>query len=126
MQGTLEVGKKIVELCKQGKMLEAIETLYDPNIISFEPFSPTGQTRMEGLAAVKGKNDWWVKNHEVHKCEVTGPWPHCDRFIAIFDMEVTAKTGPMQGKRFPMVEAALYTVKNGKIVHEEFFYHMGG
>jgi len=30
----------------------------------------------------------------------------------------------MAGKRFTMDEAGLYTVKDGKIVHEEFFYHM--
>ena len=28
--------------------------------------------------------------------------------------------------RFKMQEAGLYTVKNGKIVREEFFYSMGG
>jgi len=32
----------------------------------------------------------------------------------------------MTGKRFKMEEAGLYTVKDGKVVHEEFFYHMGG
>ena len=32
----------------------------------------------------------------------------------------------MAGKRMTLDEAALYTVKDGKVVHEEFFYHMGG
>jgi ketosteroid isomerase-like protein len=32
----------------------------------------------------------------------------------------------MAGKRFTMEETALYTVKGGKIVQEEFFYSMGG
>lgn len=54
-----------------------------------------------------------------------GPYPHGDRFIAHFKMEVTAKNGPMAGKRMVMDEAALYTVKDGKIIHEEFFYAMG-
>ena len=31
----------------------------------------------------------------------------------------------MAGKRMNLDEAALYTVKDGKIVQEEFFYHMG-
>jgi len=35
------------------------------------------------------------------------------------------KAGQMAGKRMTIDEAALYTVKDGKIVHEEFFYHMG-
>ena len=40
-------------------------------------------------------------------------------------MEVTAKAGPMAGKRMKLDEAALYTVKDGKVVKEEFFYDMG-
>ena len=40
--------------------------------------------------------------------------------------DVTAKVGPRAGQRMKMEEAGLYTVKNGKIVQEEFFYSMGG
>ncbi len=32
----------------------------------------------------------------------------------------------MAGKRMTIEESALYTVKDGKIVREEFFYNMGG
>jgi len=125
MSTTLEVGKKLVELCKQGKFHEAMESFYAPSIVSVEAGGPPGTNpRSEGIAAVKAKAEWWEKNHEVHKVEVTGPWPHGERFVAIFKMDVTAKAGPMAGKRFTMEEAALYTVKNGKIVHEEFFYSM--
>ena len=126
MASTMEVGKKLVELCRQGKAHEAIETLYSPKIVSVEAMSnPNLPQRMEGIAAVKGKNEWWEKNHEVHKAQADGPWPHDDRFIVHFQFEVTAKAGPMAGKRMNLDEAALYTVKDGKIVQEEFFYHMG-
>jgi ketosteroid isomerase-like protein len=126
MPTTLEIGKKLVDLCKQGKAMEAITTLYSPNIVSIEAVSsPAMPARMEGLAAVKGKAEWWEKNHEVHKAEAEGPWPHGDKFIVRFKYEVTAKAGPMAGKRMVMDEAALYTVKDGKISQEEFFYHMG-
>lgn len=127
MSDTLEVGKKLVQLCRQGKPMEAINTLYAPNIVSIEAqSSPSTPARMEGLAAIKGKAEWWEKNHEVHRAQADGPWPHGDRFIVHFNYEVTAKVGPMAGKRMTLDEAALYTVKNGKIVQEEFFYHMGG
>jgi ketosteroid isomerase-like protein/4-amino-4-deoxy-L-arabinose transferase-like glycosyltransferase len=127
MSSTLEIGKELVDLCRAGKNHEAMETLYDPKIVSIEPHGgPTMPARMEGLAAVKGKTEWWEKNHQVHKAEAEGPWPHGDRFIVRFKYDVTAKSGPMAGKRFTMDEAALYTVKGGKIVQEEFFYSMGG
>jgi hypothetical protein len=127
MSSALEVGKKLVDLCKQGKYHEAMETLYAPNIVSVEAGAPPGQNpRVEGIKAVLAKGEWWVKNHEVHKAELAGPWPHGDRFIVRFTMEITPKVGPMAGKRMTMDEAALYTVKDGKVVHEEFFYSMGG
>ena len=126
MSDTLSVGKKLVALCKEGKHMEAMDELYSPHIVSVEAGAPPGGSPIaEGIAAVKGKGEWWVANHEVHKSDVQGPFPHGDRFIVRFTMDVTAKSGPMAGKRFTMDEAALYTVKDGKIVHEEFFYSMG-
>lgn len=126
MSTTLEVGRKLVELCKQGKHLEAIDSLYAPNIVSIEAMSmPNSPARKEGIAAVREKNKWWVDNHTVHGSENMGPFPNGDRFICHFKYDVTPKVGPMAGKRMTMDEGALYTVKDGKIVQEEFFYHMG-
>ncbi len=125
MSDTLTVGKKLVELCREGKNTEAMDTLYSPNIVSIEPMGGGNMpARMEGMEAIKGKGAWWEANHEVHKAEVDGPFPHGDRFIVRFKYEVTAKAGPMAGKRFVMDESGLYTVKDGKIVQEEFFYSM--
>jgi hypothetical protein len=127
MSNTYEVGKRLVALCKEGKYMEAMDALYSPTIVSVEAGGPPGQSRRsEGLAACKGKGEWWMANHEVHSQEIAGPWPHDDRFIVRFTYDVTSKAGPMAGRRFTMDEAALYTVKDGKIVHEEFFYAMGG
>ena len=127
MSSTLEVGKRLVELCRQGKHMEAINTLYSPKIVSIEAQSPPSMpARLEGLDAVRGKAEWWEKNHEVHGGQAEGPWPHGDRFIVRFKYDVTAKAGPMAGKRMNMDEAGLYTVKDGKVVQEEFFYSMGG
>ena len=41
-------------------------------------------------------------------------------------MDVTPKEGPMKGHRMQFEEAGLYTVRDGKVAQEEFFYHMGG
>jgi ketosteroid isomerase-like protein len=126
MSDTLAVGKKLVELCKEGKNMDAINALYSPNVVSVEAGAPPNTSPVsEGVAAVKGKGEWWMQNHEVHKAEIDGPFPNGDRFIVRFKYDVTAKAGPMAGKRFTMDEAGLYTVKDGKIAHEEFFYSMG-
>lgn len=120
---TLEVGKQLVELCKQGENLQAIKTLYSPDIVSVEASSmPNMPAEMKGMDAILGKNKWWVDNHEVHAATCEGPFPHGDQFIVRFNYDVTNKPS---GKRMQMDEAALYTVKDGKIVREEFFYSMG-
>ena len=127
MNDTLTVGKKLVALCREGKIMEAVETLYSPDIVSIEAASggPSMPARMEGIEAIKGKNEWWAKNHEVHSAQADGPFPHGDRFIVRFNFDVTAHGGPMAGKRMNLNEAGLYTVKDGKITQEEFFYDMG-
>ena len=125
MPSTLEVGKRLVELCNTDKAMQAIDELYAPNIVSVEAMAmPQMPQTLEGIKAVRGKSEWWFANHTVHSGKATGPWPHDDRFIVHFTYDVTSKAGPMAGKRMTLDEAALYTVKDGKIVKEEFFYHM--
>ena len=88
---TLEVGKKLVDLCKQGKFVDAVESLYDPKIVSVEAMSsPQMPARQEGIAAIKAKNQWWAENHEVHSGSAEGPFPHGDRFAVLFKFDVTA------------------------------------
>ncbi len=124
---TMRVGRELVDMCRQGQLMEAIDTFYSPDIVSIEAQdSPAVARRIEGFDAVRGKSEWWDRNNEVHSAQVEGPWPHDDRFIVRFTFDVTPKAGPMAGKRMTLDETALYTVEDGKIVQEEFFYHMGG
>ena len=125
-KSTFEVGTELVSLCKEGKTTEAMEKLYYPHLVSVEAHGGGNMPqRIEGIEAVRGKAKWWYDNHTVHSGKVEGPWPHGDRFVVRFTYDVTGKAGPMAGKRMTLDEAALYTVKDGKIVQEEFFYHMG-
>ncbi len=118
-----EIGEKLVALCREGRNMEAINELYADDIVSVEAAAPPeGDRTASGKEAVKGKNQWWVENHEVHSAHVGGPFPHGeDRFAVHFRYDVTSK--PM-GQRFEMEEMGLFTVKDGKVVKEEFFYSM--
>lgn len=119
------VGKQLVELCKQGKNMECIDKFYAENVESIEAAPPPGggERAVRGIAQVRGKNTWWVEQHEIHKAEVEGPFPHGDdRFAVIFRYDVTNKPSK---QRLKLDEVALFTVEGGKIVREEFFYDMG-
>lgn len=121
---TLEVGKKLVELCQQGKNQEAMEALYARDIVSVEAatMGPNVPAEARGLEAVFAKGKWWYDNHTVHSATTEGPYPNGDRFIVKFSYDVTHKPA---NRRFKMDEMALFTVKDGKIVREEFFYVTG-
>jgi ketosteroid isomerase-like protein len=120
---TLEVGKKLVELCKQGKDAQCVDTLYANDIVAVEAAAmPNMPAEVHGKPKIVEKMKWWAEHHTVHSASVEGPWPQGDRFIVKFRYDLTNKA---DGKRTTMDEAALYTVKDGKIVREEFFYVTG-
>ena len=118
-----EVAKKYVALCKEGKNEECLAVLFAEDAVSVEAGAPPGVDRtVKGLAAIRGKSKWWSDNHTVHKAEVFGPYPHDDRFAVRFLYDITNKPS---GKRFTMDEVGLFTVVDGKITREEFFYPVG-
>ena len=74
--GAMEVGQKLVALCQRGKNLEALDTLYDKDVVSVEAMAmPDMPAEMKGVAALKKKNEWWFANNEVHggSASATGP-----------------------------------------------------
>ena len=120
MPTTQEIGTKLVQLCQQGQSMQAVEQLYSPDVVSVEAAAmPNMPAEQRGLQAVLGKSKWWNENHTIHSSTVEGPYPHGDRFAVKFSFDVTNKPS---GQRFKMEEVGVYTVKDGKIVREEFFY----
>lgn len=118
---TQDVGRKLVEFCRQGKNVEAIATLYAADIVSVEAFAPPGKpAESHGLEAVKGKSAWWSANHEVHAATCSDAMFHGpDQFACVLTYDITRKA---TGKRLRMEEVAVYTVAGGKIVREQFYY----
>jgi hypothetical protein len=117
---SLEIGKRYVALCKEGKFEDCLHSLFAPNAVSVEAAAPPGTDRTsKGIEAIRAKGKWWADNHTVHKVDVSGPYPHDDRFAVRFVFDFTHKPS---GKRTTMEEVALFTVENGKITREEFFY----
>ena len=120
---TLEIANKLVDLCRQGKNAECLSTMYSDDAVSVEAMAMPGTPQeSKGLAAIKAKSAWWVDNHEIHKAETMGPYPHDDRFAVRFVYDITNKPS---GKRMIMDEIGLFTVEGGKITREEFFYTAG-
>ena len=115
---TEEVANKVVELCRKRAWYEALDQLYAKDIVSVEARSMDGSSpETRGMEGVRGKVDWWVNNVDLHDSKVSGPFVAHDRFVVQFDIDFTDKESK---KRMKMSEVGVYTVKDGKIVREEF------
>ena len=115
---TQEIAQAFTDLIKAGEHEQAAAQFNSPNIVSLEAMDGP-MARLEGAAAVKEKNDWWFANHEIHSMEANGPFVNGDQFCIRMGIDVTSKES---GERMQMDEMCLYTVKDGKVVEERFFY----
>lgn len=115
---TEEVGKKLVEICRKGEWMKALNELYAKEIVSVEAQAGENMpAEMRGIDQVRGKTEWWEKNMEVHSAKVTGPFVARNTFVVQFDVDVTDRASK---KRMQMSEVGVYTVKDGKVAREEF------
>ena len=112
-----EIANDLVAMCKRGEFDASGEKYWADDVVSLEPM-PGDMARIQGKAGVRGKGEWWYANHEIHGVEVEGPYVHGDQFVVRFKMDLT----PKGGERIQMDEVGLYTIKDGKIVEERFFY----
>ena len=110
---TEEVAKKVVELVRKQAWYDALDTLYDQDIVSVEATAPESR----GKESVRGKIDWWVNAMEVHSFKASEPFVAHDRFVVQYDADVTEKESK---QRRQISEVGVYIVKSGKIVREEF------
>jgi hypothetical protein len=120
---TEQVGQKVVELVRKQAWHEALDTLYDKDIVSVEARTMDGSSpETRGIKGVREKVDWWLENMQVHSFQANGPFVAHDRFVVQFDADVTDKNSKA---RRQLSEVGVYTVKNGKIVREEFLPFTG-
>ncbi len=112
-----EIADELIALCRSGKEAEAIKNFYSEEIVSKEAMGPNPMTK--GLEAIQHKTEWFKSSFELHSSVVNGPFINGDQFAVEFNYDVTEKA---TGSRHPMHEIALYTVSEGKIVEETFFY----
>lgn len=102
--------------------MDAVAKFYSPDIVSVESSgSPEMPAETRGMQAIEHKHQWWMENFEVHSATVSDPLVSASNQFAVhFDYDTTFKP---TGDRTRMNEMALYTVSEGKIVHEHFFYN---
>lgn len=119
MMTTAQVAEKLVEYVRAGTPEKAWEELYSPDVVSVEanPDSPD----VQGLVGLKAKSEKRDEMAEVHSISVSEPLLSKHYFVVTYDMDVTYKQWWVRSTED---EIAIYEVKDGKIIREEYVYHM--
>ena len=116
---TKEIANRMAELFKEGKWAEVQEELFAENAVSIEPPGSKGLQTAEGLAAIKKKGeDFNNMVEEMHGGYVGDPIIAGNHIAFAMGIDATYKGMGRQ----KMEEIAVYEVKDGKIVKEQFFY----
>jgi hypothetical protein len=120
IESTQALALNIKRCVEQQQFEEAYKTYFTDNLVSVEPQpGPTGNRESVGFAAVQIKTDQWRAMMDTHQAEVSEPLVTDTHFALRYRFDVTERK---TGERYWLDELAVYTVENGKIVREEFFY----
>jgi hypothetical protein len=111
-QTAKEVGESLVALFNAGKSEEAESTWYHRKIESIE----ADGTVFEGWKGVQEKSKWWKENFTVLSMHAQGPYVCSTGFSVVY----TGRVRTADGTESDMQECGVYTVKNGRIVREQF------
>ncbi|NJM82773.1 MAG: SnoaL-like domain-containing protein [Tabrizicola sp.] len=115
-----EIANELVAGCREGRERANLDRLYAADAVSVESMDMGDGRETKGLAGIHGKHDWWEGAFKVHELTVEGPFTHGEEsFAVIFGMDTESKE---TGQRRMDREVAVYHVKDGKIVREEFYY----
>jgi ketosteroid isomerase-like protein len=116
---TQEVAKRLSQFFEENKWSEAQDELFAEEAVSIEPTNSPGLQTVKGLSAIKEKGKQFENMvEEVHGGYASEPIVAGSHIAVGMGMDVTMKG---QG-RMKMDEIAVYEVRDGKIVKEQFFY----
>ena len=116
---TQEIASRLYELCSQGQYDQAQKELYALDAISMEPTHAQGMQTVQGIENIIKKGDEFMASvEEMHGGSVGQPIVAGNHIAMTISIDATYKG---MG-RMAMEEIAVYEVKDGKIVKEQFFY----
>jgi hypothetical protein len=115
------VADQFMDLCNQGKHFDFMHKFYAPEMVSVEG---DGKEYV-GKEPVIHKSEVFQGNNDIHSQDIRGPFFCGDadassgRFVVYTSIEFSPKTG---GKRQKHEEVGLYSVINGTVTRDEFYY----
>lgn len=116
---TREVANKLIACMRQGQIFDAQAELYGDDIVSIEPEGNMSPHLTKGKEAVAEKGKQFAAMIEEHHGSTCSDAVVGGRYFSIaMSLDATMKG---MGRQL-LDEVCIYEVKDGKIVHEQFFY----
>lgn len=118
----IDLANELIAANRENRVAALLKDHYADDAVSVEAMAmpPMMSAETVGRDAIAGKHAWWESAFTMHDVAMEGPFLHGDdRFAVIFEADATNNE---TGERMKMREVAVYHVKAGKIVREEFFY----
>lgn len=117
---TQEIANRLANYCREGQFETAQKELFADDMVSIEPFPTPGfEKETKGREANVAKGLLFTSMvEEVHSIAISEPLLTENIIAFTMEMELTMK----ERGRTSMNELCVYTVKDGKIIAEQFFY----
>lgn len=115
-----ELASQLANYCRNGHFETAQKEFFADDVVSIEAFAtPAFEKETKGLAANIAKGQQFESMvEEWHSIVVSEPLITENTIAFTLDMDITMK----QRGRTRMNELCVYSVKNEKIIAEQFFY----
>lgn len=116
---TEAIARRLVEMCRAGKVEEAKEALFAPDIISIEPVEGLLPKETRGMEAIRKKAQLFISHVEqFYGDTISDPVIAGEYFSVAWHTDLQMKGE----QRKTNSELCVYKTRDGKIISEQFFY----
>ena len=116
---TKEIALTLIDMCRNGKVEEAKELLFAPEIISVEPHEGLLPKETKGMDAIRKKAQLFISMVEnFYGDEISNPVIAGDYFSVAWQTDIQMKGDTRRTNS----ELCVYKTSAGKIISEQFFY----
>ncbi len=121
MPSIQDVARDFTALLRDGQFQAAGIKYWAQNIVSIEPDDLPGDIPaiIKGIEAATAKNNYLFGNRRIEDLSIDGPFITGNQFALFLDMRIVDLASSAQQ---PLTEIALFSVEDGQITEERFFY----
>lgn len=121
MANVHDVARDFTDMLRQGHFLAARERFWAEDVRSIEPHDlPDGiAAEVSGIEAARAKTARWLASRHIHDLSIDGPFVTGSQFALFLDMMIG---GQLSEAAQPFTEIAIFTVRDGRISEERYFY----